>query len=84
MDAYRIGSEMVEKYGTDTNEQEMADFKKTYEETPGYSGLNMARQRPFLLRQLFVFNSPPPVRMKKRRSYYDKDKNISIKGAWLQ
>jgi hypothetical protein len=32
LDSYRIGVEMVEKYGTSLSEEEMVDFEKTYEE----------------------------------------------------
>ncbi|WP_042143793.1 ABC transporter permease [Paucisalibacillus sp. EB02] len=32
LDSYRIGVEMVEKYGTSLNEEEMMDFEKTYKE----------------------------------------------------
>lgn len=31
LDSYRIGVEMIEKYGTHMDEDEFADFKKTYE-----------------------------------------------------
>lgn len=31
LDSYRIGVEMVTKYGADMNEEELADFKKTYQ-----------------------------------------------------
>jgi hypothetical protein len=31
LDSYRIGIEMIEKYGTDMDEEDMMDFKRTYE-----------------------------------------------------